>query len=73
MGAVMKAHKGDVDGLLAKKLAAELMSDAYEDKVEEATQAACAAKRIRKIHPLGNPRRRQHAVDDLPIIEQPSE
>ena len=26
MGAVMKAHKGDVDGQLAKKLAAELLS-----------------------------------------------
>ncbi len=26
MGAVMKAHKGDVDGPLAKKLAAELLS-----------------------------------------------
>jgi uncharacterized protein YqeY len=30
MGAVMKAHKGDVDGQLAKKLAAELLSDANE-------------------------------------------
>ena len=37
MGAVMKAHKGDVDGLLAKKLAAELLSDAKEDTGEEAT------------------------------------
>jgi hypothetical protein len=37
MGAVMKAHKGDVDGLLAKKLAAELLSDANEDTDEEAT------------------------------------
>jgi uncharacterized protein YqeY len=27
MGAIMKAHKGDVDGLLAKKLAAEILSD----------------------------------------------
>jgi hypothetical protein len=33
----MKAHKGDVDGLLAKKLAAELLSDANEDTDEEAT------------------------------------
>ena len=37
MGAVMKAHKGDVDGLLAKKLAAELLSDANEDTGEEAS------------------------------------
>ena len=37
MGAVMKAHKGDVDGLLAKKRAAELLSDAKEDTGEEAT------------------------------------
>jgi hypothetical protein len=37
MGAVMKAHKGDVDGLLAKKLAAELLSGANEDTGEEAT------------------------------------
>jgi uncharacterized protein YqeY len=37
MGTVMKAHKGDVDGLLAKKLAAELLSDANEDTDEEAT------------------------------------
>jgi uncharacterized protein len=37
MGAVMKAHKGDVDGLLAKKLAAELLSDAKEDTGDEAT------------------------------------
>ena len=37
MGAVMKAHKGDVDGLLAKKLAAELLSDANKDTDEEAT------------------------------------
>jgi uncharacterized protein YqeY len=28
MGAVMKAHKGDVDGNLARKLAQELLSDA---------------------------------------------
>ena len=34
MGAVMKAHKGDVDGLLAKKLAAELLADANEDSDE---------------------------------------
>ena len=27
MGALMKAHKGDVDGLLAKKLVAELLGD----------------------------------------------
>jgi len=27
MGAVMKAHKGEVDGVLAKKLAAELLGD----------------------------------------------
>lgn len=31
MGAVMKAHKGDVDGQLAKKLAAELLGKAVED------------------------------------------
>ena len=37
MGAVMKAHKGDVDGQLAKKLAAELLSDAKEDTGEEAS------------------------------------
>jgi uncharacterized protein YqeY len=37
MGAVMKAHKGDVDGLLAKKLAAELLSDASEDTGGEST------------------------------------
>jgi uncharacterized protein YqeY len=37
MGAVMKAHKGDVDGLLAKKLASELLSDAKEDTGDEAT------------------------------------
>ena len=28
MGALMKAHKGDVDGGLAKKLAAELLGAA---------------------------------------------
>jgi len=37
MGAVMKAHKGDVDGLLAKRLAAELLSDPNEDAGKETT------------------------------------
>lgn len=35
MGAVMKAHKGDVDGQLAKQLAAELLSGAGADAGEE--------------------------------------
>ncbi|MBW2493504.1 MAG: GatB/YqeY domain-containing protein [Deltaproteobacteria bacterium] len=35
MGAVMKAHKGDVDGQLAKKLAAELLSGASADADEQ--------------------------------------
>jgi len=33
MGAVMKAHKGDVDGVLAKNLAAALLSNANEDTI----------------------------------------
>ena len=37
MGAVMKAHKGDVDGQLAKQLAAELLSQTNEDAGKETT------------------------------------